>query len=75
MFYFPLVNNLIKVTFVLNFTEFGLNSILFQRGIGPAKSFIGEDHYGLTIFMSTDPKIRDYLCFTLAQVEGRLVFY
>lgn len=46
-----------------------MNSILFQRGIYPGESFSSEQNYGITILMSTDPKIKDFLNNVLSQLE------
>lgn len=48
-----------------------MNSILFQRGIYPGESFTSEQNYGITVLMSTDPKIKDFLCTVLTQLEGK----
>lgn len=50
--------------------DYGINSILFQRGIYPAESFENHQQYGLTILMSTDTKIKDFLKNVLTQTEG-----
>jgi len=34
------------------FLEYGINSILFQRGINSADPFVPKQQYGLTILMS-----------------------
>lgn len=49
-----------------------MNSILFQRGIYPGETFTSEQNYGITILMSTDPKIKDFLSNVLSQLEGDL---
>lgn len=50
--------------------DYGINSILFQRGIYPAETFENDQKYGLTILMSTDTKIKDFLKNVLTQTEG-----
>lgn len=50
--------------------DYGINSILFQRGIYPAETFESHQQYGLTILMSTDAKIKDFLKNVLKQTEG-----
>lgn len=50
--------------------EYGINSILFQRGIYPAENFDNTQQYGLTILMSKDPKIQTFLQNVLTQTEG-----
>lgn len=54
--------------------DYGINSILFQRGIYPAESFENHQKYGLTILMSTDAKIKDFLKNVLKQTEGNDLF-
>lgn len=54
------------------FTDFGINSILFQRGIYPPEQFKTTENYGLTIFMSQDNKIKEFLSTTLSQLKGML---
>lgn len=53
--------------------DYGINSILFQRGIYPAESFENHQQYGLTILMSTDDKIKDFLKNVLSQTQGKEV--
>lgn len=52
--------------------DFGVNSILFQRGIYPPEQFKPIENYGLTILMSQDNKIKDFLSSTLTQLKGKL---
>lgn len=52
------------------FADFGINSILFQRGLYPPENFQGIENYGLTILMSTDNKIKEFLSKTLSQLKG-----
>jgi len=54
-------------------TEYGINSILFQRGIYPAEDFDNTQQYGLTILMSKDPKIQTFLQNVLSQTEGKVI--
>lgn len=53
------------------FPDYGINSILFQRGLYPPESFKADENYGLTILMSTDNKIRSFLSTTLEQLKGK----
>lgn len=46
---------------VSEFFYYGINSILYQRGIYPAEMFTREKKYGLTILVCTDEKIKEYL--------------
>lgn len=51
--------------------DFGINSILFQRGIYPPEQFKPVENYGLTILMSQDNKIKEFLSTTLTQLKGK----
>lgn len=46
---------------VSEFFYYGINNILYQRGIYPSEMFTREKKYGLTILVCTDQKIKDYL--------------
>lgn len=56
---------------MLLFLDYGINSILFQRGLYPPESFKADENYGLTILMSTDNKIKEFLSTTLEQLKGK----
>lgn len=43
------------------FTDYSLNSILYQRGVFPEESFVPTQHYGLTMYMSKMPEIQKYI--------------
>ncbi|KAG5892133.1 hypothetical protein JTB14_032355 [Gonioctena quinquepunctata] len=58
---------------VCDYLNYGINSILFQRGLYPPENFKAEENYGLTILMSTDNKIKDFLATTLGQLKDWLV--
>lgn len=52
------------------FSDYGINSILYQRGLYPPETFKADENYGLTILMSTDNKIKEFLSTTLGQLKG-----
>ncbi|XP_016969568.1 mitotic spindle assembly checkpoint protein MAD2A [Drosophila rhopaloa] len=54
---------------IAEYLKYGINSILFQRGIYPAEDFDNTQQYGLTILMSKDPKIQTFLQNVLSQTE------
>ncbi|RZF42592.1 hypothetical protein LSTR_LSTR001387 [Laodelphax striatellus] len=54
---------------VTEYLNFGINSILFQRGIYPAENFRQELHFGLQIYVSTDEKINSFLDSVLGQIK------
>ncbi|CAH2300668.1 mitotic spindle assembly checkpoint MAD2A, partial [Pelobates cultripes] len=47
----------------------GINSILYQRGIYPAETFTRLQKYGLTLLVSTDPDLKDYLNKVVEQLK------
>lgn len=50
-------------------SEFGLNSILYQRGLYPSDSFKREKRYGLTLWVTHEKKLLAFLEPLLQQVE------
>jgi len=54
---------------VSEFFNFGINSILYQRGIYPAESFTRKQQYGLTLLVSTDDGVNEYLKNVLTQIQ------
>ncbi|XP_023320668.1 mitotic spindle assembly checkpoint protein MAD2A [Eurytemora carolleeae] len=57
---------------VSEFFNFGINSILYQRGVYPAESFTRKQEYGLTLLVSTDPEVNKYLENILQQIKDWL---
>lgn len=64
------VCGVVHVSFTFCVIDYGINSILFQRGIYPAETFQNHQQYGLTILMSTDEKIQKFLENVLKQTQG-----
>lgn len=58
---------------VIEYLNYGINSILFQRGIYPPESFKTEEHFGLSILVSTDEKIISFLQSVLSQIKDWLL--
>ncbi|GAB0099990.1 mad2 [Sergentomyia squamirostris] len=56
-------------TIICEYLNFGVNSILFQRGIYPPENFSTTQQYGLTIYMSKDEKIMEFLKNVLGQAQ------
>ncbi|KAG0722097.1 Mitotic spindle assembly checkpoint protein MAD2A [Chionoecetes opilio] len=54
---------------VSEFFYFGINSILYQRGIYPPDSFTFKQQYGLTLYTTTDPAVKGFLDDILAQIK------
>lgn len=55
--------------------DYAINSILFQRGIYPAKTFAHHEKYGVNILMSTDPYVQNKLESDLKDIEGMSLCY
>ncbi|PVU91281.1 hypothetical protein BB559_004198 [Furculomyces boomerangus] len=55
---------------ITEFFDYGLNSILFQRGIYPAEDFKIVQKYGLNILVTTDTELQLYIKNVLQQVEN-----
>lgn len=53
------------------FSEFAINSVLFQRGLYPPETFKTEQQYGIPLLISEDPQIKDFLKNLLNQSEGK----
>ena len=58
---------------VSEFFNYGINSILYQRGIYPSESFTRKQQYGLTVLVSTDERVNNFLKSVLSQIEEWLV--
>ncbi|KAG8227721.1 hypothetical protein J437_LFUL008003 [Ladona fulva] len=54
-------------------SDYGINSILFQRGIYPSETFNPVEKYGLTILVSSDEGIKHFLNSVLSQIKEWLV--
>ncbi|GBB91600.1 hypothetical protein RclHR1_00190013 [Rhizophagus clarus] len=57
---------------VVEFFEFALNSILFQRAIYPPEDFKMVKKYGLNVLVTIDDSVKSYLKKLLTQVEAWL---
>ncbi|XP_014250927.1 mitotic spindle assembly checkpoint protein MAD2A [Cimex lectularius] len=58
---------------ILEYLNFGINSILYQRGVYPSESFGQEEHFGLSMFITTDEKILSFLDSVLSQIKEWLM--
>ena len=54
------------------FSVYGINNILYQRGIYPSGSFSYKQQYGLTLFVSTEENVKNYLENVIPQIKGQL---
>ncbi|XP_027709547.1 mitotic spindle assembly checkpoint protein MAD2A [Vombatus ursinus] len=57
---------------VAEFFSFGINSILYQRGIYPSETFTRVQKYGLTLLVTTDPDLIKYLNNVVDQLKDWL---
>lgn len=55
----------------LSIAAFGINSILYQRGIYPPETFTRVTHYDMSLQLTTDPKLKNYLTNVVSQLKGR----
>ncbi|TMW57427.1 hypothetical protein Poli38472_003352 [Pythium oligandrum] len=62
-----------SVDIVTEFFSYGINSILYQRGIYPPESFKQEPKYGLNMLVTDDEKLRAFLDKFLAQLSDWLM--
>jgi mitotic spindle assembly checkpoint protein MAD2 len=58
---------------VSEFFNFGINSILYQRGIYPPENFKRVQEYGLTLLVSTDEAVNKFMKDVLDQIKDWLV--
>lgn len=59
-----------KLSDSFSHVDYSLNSILYQRGVYPEETFKAVQHYGITMFMSKDPKIESYIKDILPKLQG-----
>lgn len=62
----------ISIPLPLSSAAFGINSILFQRGIYPPETFSIISHYDMSLQFTTDPKLKNYLTNVVSQLKGDL---
>ena len=62
----------VSFNLILMFAVYGINSILYQRGIYPPETFTRVQKYGLTILVTADDELKKYLTNILADVKGWL---
>lgn len=55
---------------LLHRAAYGINSILYQRGIYPPETFTRVQKYGLTLLVTTDPELANYLNNVTEQMKG-----
>ncbi|GAX76079.1 hypothetical protein CEUSTIGMA_g3522.t1 [Chlamydomonas eustigma] len=57
---------------VAEFFKFGVNNILYQRGVYPEEAFEAKKQYGLSLWQTTDEKLNQYLTGVLTQTRAWL---
>lgn len=62
-----------SVAIVTEFFVYALNNILYQRSIYPASMFAFEKKYGLSLMMTKDENLKNYLTNVLSQLEKWLL--
>ncbi|XP_028330732.1 mitotic spindle assembly checkpoint protein MAD2A [Gouania willdenowi] len=58
---------------VADFFSFGINSILYQRGIYPPETFSRVTHYDMSLHLTTDVKLKNYMNNVVAQLKEWLM--
>ncbi|XP_015907907.1 mitotic spindle assembly checkpoint protein MAD2A [Parasteatoda tepidariorum] len=58
---------------VTEFFDFGINSIIYQRGIYPVESFNRVEKYGLTVLVTKDNKLQAFISNILKQLRSWLM--
>nr|ACO10549.1 Mitotic spindle assembly checkpoint protein MAD2A [Caligus rogercresseyi] len=58
-----------SATIVSEFFNYGVQSILYQRGVYPPESFSRKQEYGLTLLVSTDDRVKKYMEDILSQIK------
>lgn len=58
-----------SVDIVVEFFNYGINSILYQRGLYPSDTFIQREKYGLPLLITTRPDLKKYLDVILTQMR------
>jgi mitotic spindle assembly checkpoint protein MAD2 len=54
---------------VVEFFAYAINSILYQRGIYPPETFVRKQKYGLSMLVSNDEGLKEYLGNVLTQLS------
>jgi hypothetical protein len=55
---------------ILFIAVYGINSILYQRGLYAPETFTRVQQYGLTLLVTTDDELKKYLNNVLTDVKG-----
>lgn len=58
-----------SIDIVIEFFNYGINSILYQRGLYPSDTFIQREKYGLPLLVTTNIELKKYLDVVLNQMR------
>lgn len=58
-----------SIDIIIEFFNYGINSILYQRGIYPSDTFVQREKYGLPLLITTNQELRRYLDIILSQMR------
>lgn len=58
-----------SVDIVVEFFNYGINSILYQRGLYPSETFMHREKYGLPLLVTRNPELKKYLDIVLDQMR------
>lgn len=58
-----------SVNIVVEFFNYGINSILYQRGLYPSETFMQREKYGLPLLVTKNPQLKSYLDIILEQMR------
>lgn len=58
-----------SVDIVVEFFNYGINSILYQRGLYPPETFMQKEKYGLPLLITRNPSLKKYLDIVLDQMR------
>ncbi|XP_045764398.1 mitotic spindle assembly checkpoint protein MAD2A [Maniola jurtina] len=58
---------------ICEYLNFAINSVLFQRGLYPPETFKAQQQYGITLLLSEDALIKNFLKNLLTQSEEWIV--
>ena len=59
---------------MIHISDYGINSILYQRGIYQPETFTRERKYDLTLLVTTDETLKQYMSEVIDQVKGTVRF-
>ena len=54
---------------IFHISDYGINSILYQRGIYQPETFTRERKYDLTLLVTTDETLKQYMSEVINQVK------